>query len=146
LPMTSISLDDDIFADVYRHLLADHYDYVLHVRDLPASETELRQFFERACFPVLKKIWERLLILEMNFADQGGLLQGQSDAERFLFFVREVRKQENLTALCKKYPRLWETWQRDITIYSNSLKVFLDRIALDIRMAADYFHGDSAVS
>ncbi|PWL17510.1 hypothetical protein DKP76_12135 [Falsochrobactrum shanghaiense] len=144
--MTGLSLDDDIFADVYRHLLADHYDYVLHVRDLPASETELRRFFERACFPVLKKIWERLLILEMNFADQGGLLQGQSDAERFLFFVREVRKQENLTALCKKYPRLWETWQRDITIYSNSLKVFLDRIALDIRMAADYFHGDSAVS
>ncbi len=132
---------DDIFIDFYRYLPTEYYDGFLNIPDIPVEEGKFKSIIDHCYLPILKKLWEKLLILEMNFSDKEGLLQGETADERFSFFVREICKKENLNALYKKYPALQEIWLQDSTIFSSSLHIFFKHIATDIAEVVRCFYG-----
>ncbi|MCV9909220.1 type 2 lanthipeptide synthetase LanM [Brucella sp. HL-2] len=137
---------DQIFSKLYNLLIEDEYNrlILLQTNFLPA--TTISSFIENSFLPIMRRMWERLFILEMNFADRERLLQGETEAQRFEYFVRELCKQENLTMLCLKYPALWEKWLQALTIYRASLELLITRIIADIEQVAQYFYNDYSVS
>lgn len=143
--MEKRSWADDVFYDVYRNLLEKYVERVPHVLQLYMSHADFRLFVQCACFPLVRKIWERILIIEMNFAEEDGLLEGPNEADRYAFFVKEVVKPENLDAIFRKYPGLWPIWQQQINTMVRSLTRFVSRIASDLCTVAEYFFGDKAV-
>ncbi|RCS21396.1 type 2 lantipeptide synthetase LanM [Phyllobacterium salinisoli] len=144
--MSSPSFGSDVFSEIYRHILINSEKEILQLQNSLIPKEALNKCFESAFLPILRKAWERPLILEMNFANQDGLLQGDSEVERFKFFVREVCKPENFTALCEKYPGLWESWQREMGTCTAFLKCLIGHVKSDIESAADHFYGDATVA
>ena len=139
-------IKDDVFYYVYKNITDGIILKIKEIDNKIISNKLFGKIAKEALFPIFKRKWERVLILEMNFADEDGLLQGDTENIRFAFFIREVCKQENLSALCEKYPRLWSTWQQEISIFSISLQQFMDRIETDLNVAAKYFHSDNAIT
>ncbi|PYE86489.1 type 2 lanthipeptide synthetase LanM family protein [Phyllobacterium leguminum] len=145
MPSTDSPFEQEVFADLYRHLIIDGYNQLQRLRTRLVPEATLQDLAETAFVPLARKAWERLFMVEMNFADQEGLLQGRTEAERFEFFVDEVMKPENFALLLRKYPGLEEQWQRDISTYTTALVQLIERIEQDIGRVAREFYGDESI-
>ena len=144
--MPIILFQNDIFSKIYTHLLIHQFEYFKKFRSELISETTLLSSFESVFNPVMRKIWERVLIVEMNLSDQDGLLQGTTSTERFEYFVTEVCKPDNFTALCNKYPALLPRWQQEAASYRAALETLITRATADINLIAKQFYQDETVA
>ncbi|WP_420963305.1 hypothetical protein, partial [Brucella sp. IR073] len=99
MPSLDSPSEQEVFSSLYHHLIADSCGQLRQRQSPHIPEATLQDFAEAAFLPSARRAWERLFMVEMNFADQEGLLQGKTEAERFEFFVTEVIKPENFTLL-----------------------------------------------
>ncbi|WP_421091240.1 type 2 lanthipeptide synthetase LanM [Pseudochrobactrum sp. MP213Fo] len=137
---------NEIFGNVYLHIT---HKLIEHLSRLPShfiSKNTCQKLIETAYLPLLRRAWERLLMVEMNFADAEGLLHGDTVAERFEYFATEIVKPDNFSFLADKYPDLWPRWRQQAEPLAQSLATLIHRIDADILSVAAAFYEDESVT
>jgi type 2 lantibiotic biosynthesis protein LanM len=136
---------NEVLGSVYSALLhGTHREFVRQYSPQIAANVIL-QFVEKATLPLFRQSWERVLLVEMHFADADGLLQGETEADRFEYFIREVVKPEHFASLLKKYPVLWQRWQGQFATCLESIETLLSRLVADKESVAAQLYGDRTV-
>jgi len=136
---------NEVLGSVYLALLqGTHRQFIRQYSPHIAAKVILR-FVEMATLPLFRRSWERVLLVEMHFADADGLLQGKTEAERFEYFIREVVKPEHFTSLLKKYPVLWQRWQDQFASCLESIETLLSRLVADKEGVAAQLYDDRIV-
>lgn len=144
--METVHFADDVFSPIYRNLIKNQLQEIVQMASSLLPKNMLLEFISTACLPLLRRGWERVLILELNCAEQDGLLTGVTDEQRFSFFVQQMCKDENINLLLNKYPLLDKRWSQEIKIFCHSLKKMLERISHDIFDVALSFYQDNSSS
>lgn len=73
----------------------------------------------------------RVYVYEMHSAKRRNLLLGDTPKENFFYFLEELAKEENLSALLKKYEALNEIIDDLFNQFINSSRNFIFRLAED---------------
>ncbi|EKS6645661.1 type 2 lantipeptide synthetase LanM [Enterobacter hormaechei] len=140
--MIGVYFNGDVFSPIYNHLVSDFAGDILKLSSRTLPVETLNDFISHSYYPILRKCWERVLMLELNFAEKNNLLTGSTQNERFEFYVKEIIKKENIELIYKKYPLFEKQWNDEIRQYTDGLKKTLVTITNDITEAANYFYGD----
>lgn len=140
------TFSDEVFCEVYRHLISAQYQRLMQLHCPLLPEPVLQVAIEDAFLPLLRRVWERVLIVELNLADQDGLLQGKTQAQRFNYFTEQVCYPDNMSALCAKYPDLLPLWQGELVSFSTALQLMIERVVSDISLASGQIYNDPAVA
>ncbi|GAA5629236.1 hypothetical protein Brsp05_04535 [Brucella sp. NBRC 12953] len=138
--------EQDMFGSIYQHLLKRSGLRGVGRQSPLIRADVIDRLCEQAWTPLLKRSFERLLMVEMNFAETEGLLQGGNATERFNYFVTEVVQEHNLSMLFQKYPALWQRWCSQARGLQQSLSLLLSRIERDISAVAECLYQDGRVS
>ncbi len=133
----------DVFGTVYTHLIKNILQKFSCLTSRFLDKNILHNFIEAAYLPLLRQCWERLLIVEMHFAEGEGLLKGSSPEERFDYFTGEIISSENIAFLIEKYPAFWARWTAQTEQFSQSLEKLICRINADILQVANLFYADN---
>ncbi|WP_161492408.1 type 2 lanthipeptide synthetase LanM [Brucella pituitosa] len=141
-----VMFEQDMFGAIYRHLLkrSGAIDCVPPSALIPVDVAQ--RLCERAWLPLLLRSFERLLMVEMNFSEAEGLLKGCDTAQRFNYFLHEVVRENNLSALFEKYPGLWQRWCTQAHSLQQSLSLLVQRIESDVAAVAQSLYQDKAIA
>lgn len=126
----------EVFKKPYTSLLLNNYDKIIANQCGIYPFETLHSLFNNAWLPVMKKIWEKIFIVELNMAAEDGLLLGETNEAKFDYFCSNVVN--DIEDIYRKYPELKSQWEKEKILYTNSLIIMLDNIKSDINNAVGY--------
>lgn len=138
--------EQDMFHSIYQHLLKRSGVRHSALQSPLIGADVVDGLWQQAWLPLLRQSFERLLLVEMNFAEAEELLKGRNATERFDYFVTEVVQEQNLSIVFHKYPALWQRWCLQTDRLQQSLSLLLNRIETDIAAVAKRLYQDETVS
>ncbi len=138
--------EQDMFHSIYQHLLKRSGIRRSALQSPLIGADVVDGLWQQAWLPLLRQSFERLLLVEMNFAEAEELLKGRNATERFHYFVTEVVQEQNLSIVFHKYPALWQRWCLQADRLQQSLSLLLNRIENDIAAVAKRLYQDETVS
>ncbi len=140
-----VMFEQDMFGCIYRHLLK-RTAAIEQLQPSALIRIEVaHRLRDKAWLPLLRRCFERVLMVEMNFAEAEGLLKGSDPTERFDYFVTQVVREQNLSMLLEKYPSLWQRWCVQAGALQQSLSLLLARVESDLAAVAQSLYQDQEV-
>jgi len=135
----------EVFAKPYIELLKPYYSELKSWDIKLVSEETLDNLFEELYLPFVKKVWERVLMCELNFANEDGLIPGDTDEEKFEYYINHVADEDNLESIYQKYPPLKSMWQTEAQALFDSAKNMLERVSVDVQKVSGTFFDNIAI-
>ncbi|WP_285540253.1 type 2 lanthipeptide synthetase LanM [Brucella sp. NBRC 12950] len=132
----------EVLGSIYYYLISDVSERLASLPCRLIPPTVRNDLVQSAFLPLLRRVWERLLLVEMNLAEAEGLLEGKTSEDRFEFFATEVIKPKNFSVLLEKYKGLMPRWRRQLHCLAGSLELLLSRVDSDIVLVAADLYED----
>ena len=130
----------DSFGHIYKILIKNEItDFLEQANDL-CTLIALINLIERNFFPHMKRIWERIIMVEMNLAAQDNLISGDTEEDRFEYFIKHFADDTNLRVLYKKYSILKPIWSQTIQTTMQSINLLINKLTDDIELILKTFH------
>ncbi|MCL8000139.1 type 2 lanthipeptide synthetase LanM [Brucella sp. 21LCYQ03] len=133
---------EQAFSFIYKNILIEEIREIRSYSTNLVSIKVLDDLINLSFIPILTRIWERALILELNQAEKRGLLEGETEEERFEYFSSKFIEKNNLDAFYKKYPGINSRWKRQRGLICSNISRLLKRIEEDICDAILVLNGD----
>lgn len=129
----------DSFGLIYKTLIKKEISCMLaHTHGLYAPRA-IQGLIERSFFPHMKRIWERIIMVEMNLAARENLIPGDNEQDQFQYFILHFADIKNLEAIYGKYGALKEVWCETVTNTFQSMNLLLDRLRQDCSIISSNF-------